>query len=112
MAKPNASQLVSKIQESKGNITALARAFHVSRTAVYQWIQSYPTAQQALKDEREGVVDVAESVLFAEVIARNMTAVAYVLNNSPEAKNRGWGGTVDSQGKPVQPITYIKEVRE
>ena len=67
MAKPKAGELVEQIKNAKGNISAIARAYKVSRTAVYQWIKSYESAQEALKDEREIVVDVAESILFEKV---------------------------------------------
>jgi predicted transcriptional regulator len=89
--KPNAAELAEKIKEAKGNVSAVARAYHVTRTAVYGWIQSSAAARDALADEREQMVDVAESVLFKQVVEGNMTAVAYTLNNSPEARRRGWG---------------------
>lgn len=38
------------------------------------------------------MVDDAESVLYKQVVQdQNMQAVMYVLNNSPQAKRRGWG---------------------
>lgn len=91
MAKPKASELVAKIEEAKGNISAVARAYHVSRTAVYQWIDSYESAKQALADQREIVIDVAESKLFQKVEDGQDNAIFYVLNNAKEARARGWG---------------------
>lgn len=92
MAKPSAKELVAKIEEAKGNISAIARAYHVSRTAVYQWISSYETAKAALRDQRETVVDVAESVLYKRAIQdQNDASLFYILNNMKEARERGWG---------------------
>lgn len=91
MKRPTAKELAEKIREGKGNVSAVARAFHVPRSTVYGWIQSSEIAKQALADEREMVVDVAESVLFRKVLDQDMTAVAYVLNNAAEARSRGWG---------------------
>lgn len=90
--KPSAKELVVKITEAKGNISAVARAYHVSRTTVYGWIRESTAALQALSDERETMVDVAESILYRRAaIDMDMTAVAYILNNMREAKTRGWG---------------------
>jgi transposase-like protein len=113
MRKPSVDELIKAIKKGKGNVSAVARGFGVPRSSVYNWIIASPTAQAALADEREAVVDDAESVLYAEIIARNMTAVAYVLNNSPEAKRRGWGpkAQIEHSGQIDTPITIVKENR-
>lgn len=115
MRKPSAERLSEQITKGKGNISAVARAFGVPRSHVYGWIKSYPSCQQTLKDMRESVIDDAESILYKMVVDQNMTAVAYVLNNSPEARARGWNvqqTDITSGGQPItQPVTYIKEVR-
>jgi transposase-like protein len=90
--KPSAKELIDKIEEAKGNISAIARAYKVSRTAVYQWIDSYETAKQALSDQREFVVDAAESILYKRAIKdENDNSIFYILNNMQEARDRGWG---------------------
>jgi len=107
MAKPSASELIKKIEEAEGNISAVARAYGRSRTAVYQWIASYPTAQQALSDRRHSVVDEAESVLFNRAIEDGeLTALFYILNNMAEAKERGWGLRIKQEhtGKDGEPL--------
>jgi hypothetical protein len=71
----------------------------VSRTAVYQWIESTPTAQQALADARERSADTAISKLHQAVDEGNLNAVFYVINNSPETKRRGWGPRQEITGK-------------
>ena len=91
MAKPTANELIDKIREARGNISAMARAYGVSRKSVYNWIDSYETAKQELADQRELVVDVAESVLFRKVVDGELNAVFYTLNNMAEARGRGWG---------------------
>ena len=92
MAKrPTASELVDKIREARGNVSAIARAYNTPRTTVYGWIDSYETTKQELADQRQLVVDVAESVLFRKVVAGELNAVFYTLNNMAEARGRGWG---------------------
>lgn len=97
--KPKTAELVEKIAEAKGNISAIARAYGVARRTVYGWIAESVTAQQALADEREAMVDTAESILYRRVaVDQDMTAVAYVLNNMKEAKRRGWGPRQEVSG--------------
>jgi transposase-like protein len=52
MTKPNASVLVEAIEQASGNVSAIAAAFGVSRTAIYQWIEATPGAADALKEIR------------------------------------------------------------
>lgn len=92
MAKPPVASVKAEIERFKGNVSAVARAYGVERGTVYNWINASPTLQQALDDSRERMVDDAESVLYKQVVQdQNMQAVMYVLNNSPQAKRRGWG---------------------
>ena len=99
MAKPKAAQLIEKIHEAKGNISAVADVFGVARKTVYDWIESTPTAQQALADARERSADTAISKLHQAVDEGNLNAVFYVINNSPETKRRGWGPRHEITGK-------------
>lgn len=115
MAKPSAAELVEQIEHAKGNVSAIARAYKVSRTTVYNWIGAYATAQQALKEQRETVVDMAESVLFKRAINdQELSAIYYILNNMREAKERGWGPRTEitgADGAPLQ-IEYVNDWRD
>jgi hypothetical protein len=99
MARPKASELIGKIKEAKGNISAIARAYDAPRSTVYSWIEFYPSTMQALVDERERSADTAISKLHQAVDEGNLNAVFYVINNSPETKRRGWGPRQEITGK-------------
>ena len=73
------------------NLSAAADALKCSRTAIYNHIEKAPRLKQVLQEERERMVDVAESSLRREVIKGNITAIIWTLKASPEAKKRGWG---------------------
>lgn len=115
--RPPVDELIDQIRNAKGNVAAVARAYKVSRTAVYHWIYASALARQALDDERETMVDVAESVLYKNVVNGDNSAVFYTLNNSPYAKRRGWGprqeisgpdgGAVQLSGKMVIVTEYL-----
>jgi len=105
MAKPKVAELLEQIERTRGNVSAIARAYGVSRTAVYHWINASPTLMSALDDGRERMVDDAESVLYKQVVQdQNMQAVMYVLNNSPQAKRRGWGPRQEHTGADGGPV--------
>lgn len=113
MKKPTANQLVEEIVKQKGNISAIARAFGRPRSTVYTWIDSYASAKQALKDQRELVVDVAENRLFAKMTDGDNQAIFYILNNMKEARDRGWGSMQHhdhtSGGEKIQPLIYLPD---
>ena len=89
--RPSAVQIEDAIRKSAGNVTAAARGLGVGRTALHARIAKSPDLQRVLQEEREALVDMAESALRAEVLDRNMTAIIWTLKASPEAKRRGWG---------------------
>jgi hypothetical protein len=106
--RPKASELIKKIGEGKGNVSAVARAFGVTRAAVYKWSETTPTAKEALADERETMVYVAESALYRNVVQGENSAIFYVLNNSPEAKRRGWGPKIEHSGDVSLVVKRLK----
>ncbi len=92
------AQVADAIQKSAGNLSAAARGLGVNRTTIYDHINKSPVLQRLVQEERESLVDMAESALRAEVLARNMTAVIWTLKASPEAKRRGWGERTEVTG--------------
>jgi len=62
--------------------------------------------QRVLQEEREALVDMAESALRAEVLERNMTAIIWTLKASPEAKRRGWSERHEVGGPDGGPVQH------
>lgn len=102
--RPSAAQVEDAIRKSAGNVTAAARGLGVGRTALHARIAKSPELQRILQEERESLVDMAESALRAEVLDRNMTAVIWTLKASPEAKRRGWGERHELSGPGGGPV--------
>ena len=88
MAKITAGELIKQIGEMRGNVTAVARRFGVSRTTIYNRINKYPTVKLALAEARDEMLDNAESVLYKQVLAGNMTALIFFLKT--QGKRRGY----------------------
>lgn len=82
------TDLVKMILSKRGNVSALARSYRVSRTAVLQWIAADPEAQQALKDARETALDNAEDALGNAVKRGEGWAVCFYLKT--QGKGRGY----------------------
>jgi len=107
--RPSVEELIRQIRNAKGNIAAVARAQKVSRTAVYHWIKASALAQQALEDERETMVDVAESALYRNVTEGKESSIFFTLNNAQAAKRRGWGPRQEITGADGGPVRIIMD---
>lgn len=103
--RPSVVQIEDAIRKAAGNVTAAARGLGIGRTSLHARIAKSPELQRILQEERESLVDMAESALRAEVLDRNMTAVIWTLKASPEAKRRGWGERTEVTGKDGAPLT-------
>ena len=102
--RPSAIQIEDAIRKSAGNVTYAAKALGVGRTALHARIAKSPDLQRVLQEEREALVDMAESALRAEVLDRNMTAIIWALKASPEAKRRGWSERHELGGPDGGPV--------
>ncbi len=106
LRRPSVVQIEDAIRKSAGNVTYAAKALGVGRTALHARIAKSPDLQRALQEEREALVDMAESALRAEVLDRNMTAIIWTLKASPEAKRRGWSERHELGGPDGGPVVH------
>lgn len=84
----------------------MSRALDTQRSTIYTWIRADPLLQQAIDNERESVVDDAESALYRKAFEGDeMNAIFYILNNMAQAKRRGWGPRQELTGADGAPVT-------
>jgi hypothetical protein len=83
-----AAQVIEAIRESRGFVSTISKRLGCERTYVYRLIEKYPTAKEALENEREGNKDFAEGKLMQQIDAGNITAIIFYLKT--QAKNRGY----------------------
>lgn len=83
-----ADQVIAAIQQSKGNVSAAARSLDVSRKTIINYADRYSTVKQALDDEREAMIDTAESALHAAILDKQGWAVCFTLKTL--GKSRGY----------------------
>ena len=95
--------VVGAIQQYKGNISAMARAFQVSRQAIYDYISNKPDLKQMIQDERESMLDDAESEIYKQIRKGNTTALIFFLKT--QGKQRGYVERQELTGKDGQEVT-------
>lgn len=109
----NNETIANALRKVGGNISQCARALDCNRSSLQRRIAATPGLRDVLEQERETLVDVAESMLLKKVYEGDMTAVMYTLNNSPAAKRRGWGPRQEVTGADGGPlrIEFINDWR-
>lgn len=113
MKKLSVSKVKLLIDKTGGNVSAMARAAGVVRSAIQQYIGSRPALQEALLASRQELVDNAETGLASAVAKGEAWAICFTLKCL--AKERGYiersehVGTLDltSGGKSIEPARDI-----
>lgn len=77
------------ITNTFGCITTIAKRLQVSRTGLYKFLDRNPELKSLIEDEKEFLLDVAESKLFEKVINGDLSAIKYLLDN--KGRGRGYG---------------------
>ena len=83
-----AAQTIKAIQGSKGFVTIIGKRLGCSARHVYNLLDKYPTAREALENERESMKDFAEGQLFKRIEGGDTTAMIFFLKT--QAKERGY----------------------
>jgi hypothetical protein len=80
-------------------------------TTVYNYINRHATVQQALQDERERMIDTAESALYVALSKQEAWAVSLVLKTI--GKNRGYVERHEVTGKDGEnlKVEYVNDWR-
>ena len=81
-------QMIAVITEMGGNVSACARRFKTDRHVMERYIAKHAETRQAVKDQREAMLDTAESVLGNRVLAGEGWAVCFLLKT--QGKHRGY----------------------
>jgi hypothetical protein len=75
--------------ELKANNVSLAcKSIGIGRSTYYVWMTTDPAFADAIKECREGMVDMAETALLNQMRGGNLTAIIFYLKT--QAKDRGY----------------------
>lgn len=83
-----AAEVIEAIKGSKGFVSTIANRLGCQRTYIYKLLEKYPTAKEALENEREGNKDFVEGKLMQQIDAGNITAIIFYLKT--QGKDRGY----------------------
>ncbi len=71
-----------------GNIAQICRSIKIDRQTYYNWLKRDKKFRIAIEEEREGMIDFAESKLYKMIDEKNTAAVIFFLKT--QAKDRGY----------------------
>jgi hypothetical protein len=81
-------QYVQAINEASGLITVAARRLGCSRKAIYDAAKRYESVEEAIQDNREKILDLAEGKLYSKVNDGDITSIIFLLKTL--GKKRGY----------------------
>ena len=96
MGKPSKKSILKAINGSDGVISTIAERIGVSWGTARNYIDADPDLLQALDDENNIIIDVAETETYKQVRDGEVWALKYVL--STKGTKRGW---IESQRKEI-----------
>lgn len=88
MANFKAEEVIARIESNKGNVSAVARNFGVSRRTILRFADEHPTVRAALDDARQAMLDNAESVLYSKVLQGSTAELIFFLKT--QGRERGY----------------------
>ncbi len=88
--------VIEALKKTNANISIAAKALGVNRSSLYDFVNKHDDLKQLVTDERESLVDVAESALKSAVVAKEAWAVCFTLKTI--GKHRGYVERVEQTG--------------
>ena len=82
MKKPSIAKFAEVLSSTGGNLSQTAKAFGVTRTAVYKWINGDPEFKEAIEDSRGRMLD--ECIAVSRIVALGIP------EKTPDGKMVGW----------------------
>ena len=105
-----AEQIVDALGQSKGMVTVAARLLRCDPDTVRNYAKRYPAVEEKIREEREGMTDVAELALYKAIQSGEAWAVCFYLKT--QGKGRGYverqeitgadGGAISVEAAPAR----------
>ena len=86
--KYSAEEVIAAVRANKGILTLAAKSLGCTRQTVHNYVNNYATVKDAVDEERDSLIDMAEAKLFDQVRQGNMTAIIFTLKTI--GKHRGY----------------------
>ena len=100
--------LIQKIIELKGNLSAVARSFEISRSKIYERIENDKSGRlkKAVQEARDMSLDVAESMLQERMKESDTLLIFYL---KTQGKRRGYVERQERTGADGEPTKIVIE---
>ena len=98
------------LKTTSGNLKMAAESLGCSRQALHLRVNKSKELQQIIHDERQGVIDVAESALYNKVLDGDMRAIEFTLRTI--GKDRGYVEKRQEEitGKDGGPLEHTHQI--
>ena len=83
------SMLIKAIEGSNGIILTIAQKLKVDRKTIRNYLKKYPELNELLQEEKENILDFAESKLIKKIQEEDPWAIKFILLN--QGQSRGYG---------------------
>ena len=108
--KLNKKKVEEALRETHGNFQLAGRKLNCTRQAIHRYVDKYPDLQVIVQEERDAVIDVAESALQRAVLNGEPWAIALTLKTI--GKKRGYVEKTEQEysgpdGKPILPGIFV-----
>ena len=100
-------QFLKAIDGSGGFVTEIARRLGCNRSTVYAYKKRFPAVAKAIDDEKEMILDTAESALLTQIGKGNIAAIIFFLKT--QGRSRGYN---ERQHLDISGSVETKEKRE
>lgn len=110
MARLTVESCAAKLRELSGNVAAVARAFDVTRSSVYSFVDDHPELKAVLQEARETMKDNVESRLYADCLKDDpsyQTSRIFFLKT--QAKDRGYVERSEVTGKDGKDLLNVTD---
>lgn len=94
MSRKNKKAILAAIKDSGGIISTIARRLNVTWHTADNWIKEFEETKQALKDEENIILDMAESTIFKSIKDGSSQDAKWYL--STKGRHRGFGEKQES----------------
>lgn len=100
--KLTVENVITAIRKNRGILSMAAKDLGCVRQTLHNYANRYPTVKQAIEDERESLLDLAEGSLFEQVRKGNVTAIIFTLKTL--GKCRGYVERQELTGADGAPV--------
>ncbi len=92
-------EIVKAVRGSGGFVTEIARRIGCTRATIYKYKRQYKAIADAIFEEKEHLLDTAESELLKKIKSGNMTGIIFYLKTQGYKRGYGDRTKLDIDGK-------------